>query len=596
MSAPQANAGYAAVLPSEVIYDPTTADPTFVTNICNSALNYYVCLRLASPDQSGCIRPSVGPFTNIQIRDIGSQERYFWTADQSISGMNAGNVFRMIPINGAGNQFALQTLNGRTVDSYWYRNTPSRNILGYDLNTISGATIGTVNSFFIPDGRLDGSGAVMNNYLQGDKKIMDWASGTFQLGVSASGAQLSTSSVYGNLVSAYCNDGFMEMCLQGGTPGASRICYFRPTIYTTSSGAAGIPIQVPRSFLNYQDGCMAFYCNDPNSKIPESYGGTSMNLVCTAYLSALLTSTASGRYTVDMFLSPNTTNNTQNVCLIGSIGNLYSLMSDECVTYCANSNNYANCAQIRQSFCKTIMPVSASVNQNFSDLCSCFFPTEFYTARTQKTVEAISSLYPGLNDVLSTLFTDSAQPQCSYAPCQNSPYILGSMTMSGCRAVNVCLQSITANIGTATDTQLNIANQCIINDINSSSTTLTPEQQAAVDAYNNGTINDVKETSLFGKIKASFDTTTWVLLGILAAAVVIVIIIIVVLSIKKKKLPDNAFVKDQKGEIVPANYKPPPVVISYQKPTAAPSKVPVTASRAPIVAPKVAAPRPIVRR
>lgn len=540
---------------------PNTADPDFQAVFCAAQSNYYFALRFLSPDQAGCtISTTQSPFTYMDIHSLDSENNYVWTVNTTSLILNNQSTFMMVPQMGMTNQFDLYSMEGIQIDTYYYKTSPDRLILGSFDNTSENS--GTVTYFFIPDGRNDRSGNPMNNYLTGDQEFVDWSS--FQLGcVVANSPGNSNNMQYGNLVAAYCNDSLLEMCLQGGSPGSSRVVLF------TGSPIDGGQFDVPFSMLNYTDGCTAFYCNDQGSQTLESYGGYSMNPTCTTYLNMLLElNNATGRYTPALFLTPNGDSTTNNQCLISTSNNLFTLMSSQCVLYCQETatDNTSPCVIARNTFCSQVMPVSGSVDENYTNLCACYYNTTYYNALTQQTVNAISELYPGLNSVLTTLFTDNQEPWCSYAPCTTGQYTLTYMKQSSCRAVDLCLQSINASIGTATNSNLNIANSCVINNISGSGTSLTPDQQAAVNAYNDGTLGQAPApTSFFKRVIDSFDLTAWILFGIMVAVVVIVVIFLIIAIVRKRKVPNNAYEKNKQGVYVPVNYKPPPVVIVQQQ-------------------------------
>lgn len=510
MSCTEVNTGFAPVVA------PTpTSDPTFSSTICDNITKYYFSLLIVGPNVGNCVagatpwvhlEPNVGVST-LRGFAVGLTDTAIFYLRQQAPGENKYDL-----VNFASN---------RVIDSAEYRGSPARNILGHGLSNR------TVQYFSLPFADSD------NNF--------DF-NGQFSLICIYSGDGANAKQ-YGNFVSGYCEDGDQyELCMQSNTPTSSRVVTFTGRI-------AANMYQMPFNITNYTDTCMAFLCNSDCSKVDESYGGKSFNAVCNNYLSSLIATSADpstpapGRISVNKFLTNNGVLGQANKCLIPTQENLFGLMSLECRTFCGGTGDRAqSCLSVKQTFCQNIMPISGSVDKNFGTLCACFWPVAFYSARTQQTVDAISKLYPGLRSLLTTLFTDNVSPQCTYGPCnRDNPYILSSMTTANCRPVNLCLQSINANIGNTTNSDINIANSCVINDVNngSSGASLTPDQQAALKAYNNGTANQAPKTGFLTTLRKSFTTLGWIFLAILGFVLLVILLVILFVSLKKVVPPPN---------------------------------------------------------
>ena len=540
MSCTEVNTGF-----EPVVAATPTSDPTFENTICNDITKYYFSLLIVGPNIDSCVA-GAAPWIHLEPdAGIGPSGEYLKGFP---IGLTSTAIFYLQQQAPSTNRYDLFTLTGKKIDSAEYHGSPARNILGHGLSNR------VVEYFALPFADAD------NNFGYNSQ---------FNLICIYSGDGANTKP-YGNLVSGYCQDGGKyEICMQSNTPTAGRVVTF------TGHIAANM-YQMPFNITNYKDTCMAFLCNSDCSKVLEAYGGKSFNAVCNNYLSGLIAVSpdpsvpAVGRISVNKFLTNNGIVGQANKCLIPTQENLFGLMSLECRTFCSGTDVRSQaCLSVRQTFCQNIMPISGSVDENFSTLCACFWPVAFYSARTQQTVDAISKLYPGLRDLLTTLFTDNVSPQCTYGPCNaNNNYILTSMTTANCRPVNLCLQSINANIGTATNSDINIANSCVINDVNngSSGASLTPDQQAALKAYNNGTANQAPKTGFFTTLRKSFTTLGWVFLALLGFVVLVMLLVILFVSLKR--------------------VVPPPNVV---KPT---PPVQAAAAKIPVAAPKVAALRP----
>lgn len=515
MSCTEVNTGFAPVVA------PTpTSDPTFSSTICGDITKYYFTLLIVGPNIDSCAAgaapwvhlepdPGIDP-NNVKINPTKQYLKGFPV------GLTGTALFYFRQQAPGANQYDLFTSTGIKVDSAEYHGSPARNILGNGLSNR------VVEYFSLPFTDTDGNFDFNGQFNLLCKYTNDGAN----------------TKPYGNLVSGYCEDGGKyELCMQSNTPTSGRVVTFTGRIVANM-------YQMPFNITNYRDTCMAFLCNSDCSKVDETYGGKSFNAICNNYLSSLMaTSTDPSRISVDKFLTNNGVLGQANKCLIPTQENLFGLMSQECQTFCKGTNDRAqSCLSVRQTFCQNIMPISGSVEENFSTLCACFWPVAFYSARTQQTVDAISKLYPGLRSLLTTLFTDNVSPQCNYGPCNaNNNYILASMTTANCRPVNLCLQSINANIGTATNSDINIANSCVINDVNngSSGASLTPDQQAALKAYNSGTANQAPKTGFLTTLRKSFTTLGWIFLAILGFVLLVILLVIIFVSLKKVVPPPN---------------------------------------------------------
>jgi hypothetical protein len=85
---------------------------------------------------------------------------------------------------------------------------------------------------------------------------------------------------------------------------------------------------------------------------------------------------------------------------------------------------------------------------------------------------------------------------------------------------------------------------------------LTPAQQASVNAYNNGSINQPKKQNAFAKIVKSFGIVGLIVLIAIVVIIIVLIVVLVIYLLKKKKPPKNAYI-NQGGRLVPANAPPP---------------------------------------
>ena len=540
MTCPVNNAGF-----SRVGVTPTAVnDPTYQNVVCNALDSYYVALRVIGPSQGGC--SIIGNYGYVALTpvDIGTGTKNFCVMPQNTVGLIPTTAFIIERIPNQTNRFRLKNQQGLYINSIEKRVSPARNVLGNAL------TDGTVQYFFIPPAYLDADGNVNFN-------------APFQLGCIYSGDGNNTVP-FGDLVSAYCQDSnTYEICMQssgpGGGPGPARVITFVGDV-PLNQQTAPTPLptyQTPFNVNTFTDSCVAFACNSDCTKVPSANGGgTSMPNACITYVANIKAQSPDpavappGRISVNKFLTPNGIRGNANKCLVSTEGNLFGLMSDECINFCQGTGTYADlCLTTRQTFCNTVMPIAGSLDDDFDTLCACFWPVAYYAARTQQTVDAISALYPGLRDLLSVLFTDNVSPQCNYAPCNtNNAYILSTMTTAVCRPVNLCLQSINANIGTATNSDINVANSCVINQVNNDSTgvALTPDQQKALDAYNNGTINNPTKQSLFTSVVKSFSLIGWILFGITAGIILILLVIMIILLFKKVVPPPNTVIPGTK--------------------------------------------------
>lgn len=547
------------------IYTPSASDVSDFANIFAQSSGNFVISLSGTSQQDGPNTGYSGIFAYYRtISNSAESHTGYYMTVYGNSGDPHVSYFFLSPVSTAPNQYNLFTFDLNT-GLYIQINQlqrfgnssgvggPTRWLLASGSDCSSGSCV-TISYFFLKGAAVD--------FTSGN---VDWTQ-PFNLG-----CYTNESTIIDYTVSIYNNDSYYEVCVQGnGGSTSSRYINFSAAVPAVSN-----TYQTPFNMYAYTDNVMSVMCNAACSQIS---GGASMgnnmtpayNQTCMTYLTTLTgistggfssppsgpgyqtqytppdgsgnTLTVYNRLSVDAFLTRS--DQGVNQCTYIESDNLYSMMSQQCILYCGGiGTNIPNCVQMRSQFCATFMPLSNSMDDNYTDFCACYWPPQYYTTMANVTIDSLSTLYPGLQSIFAQLFNDPENPQCINQDCSSSNYILPALNMSGCRPIYTCIQSLNLNLGSATNSDVTAANSCIINSVNSGSTStnLTPAQQTALNAYNNGTLNSTPtKKNIFQTIIGTFDTTGWAIFGVICAIILIVIIVILIFVFKKVEPPVNA--------------------------------------------------------